>query len=221
MKMRDATAPQHGAKSGNTEGLFSFDGASLDPYALRKGTHQPPRKVLASGVPPPSSMSASLQRKPHAALAAALDAGRSRAKLDSEEPSSPLRPRTALGRALSPPGSPKNGPGGPNGPFDAPQPQQQLQAPLALQSEGLAQPPSPPPPRKVSNLEALMAAEKAPSGSPAGADASGHFANLLLLSELRTAEDGAQYFLKRQSHKFPVKFLHLVCAFLKANLAMY
>jgi hypothetical protein len=41
-------------------------------------------------------------------------------------------------------------------------------------------------------------------------DRSGFFTNYVLMSELRTAEDTVEYFLKKQSHKFPVKFLHMV-----------
>jgi len=41
-------------------------------------------------------------------------------------------------------------------------------------------------------------------------DRSGFFTNYVLMSELRTANDTVEYFLKKQSHKFPVKFLHMV-----------
>lgn len=41
-------------------------------------------------------------------------------------------------------------------------------------------------------------------------DKSGFFTNFALMEELKTSEQAVEYFLKRQSHKFPVKFLHLI-----------
>jgi len=221
LNMREVTAPAQGSKGSNTSGLFSFDGASLDNFALRKS--QPPqqqRKVFPSGNPPPSSLSAKLHRKPGSVLAAALDAGQPRADGEGSI-ASPQQPRTALERALGPAGLlPQNGGGGGFGgklsnSYEEPLEEkvESKEDAVALQSNNqgpAASPPSPPTKRKVTNMEALLAAEKATGEGASSADASGHFANLLLLSDLRTAEDGAQYFLKRQSHKFPVKFLHLV-----------
>ena len=218
--MREVTAPAQGSKGSNTSGLFSFDGASLDNFALRKSQHpQQQRKVFPSGNPPPSSLSAKLHRKPGSVLAAALDAGQPRADGEGSV-SSPQQPRTALERALGPAGLlPQDGGFAGNFSRSYEEPLEEKveskEDAVALQSKSqgpaaAALPPSPPSKRKVTNMEALLAAEKATGEGASSADASGHFANLLLLSDLRTAEDGAQYFLKRQSHKFPVKFLHLV-----------
>ena len=41
-------------------------------------------------------------------------------------------------------------------------------------------------------------------------DASGYFTNWMLMEELKTGENAVDYFLKRTTHNYPVKFLYLV-----------
>ena len=218
----------------NTRGLFDFDGSALDSYSLRTlGTGGKP---LRRGAPvpgalgalglaparPPTSASASLTRRPEALKSAAVSQGRQEHLIANLEPGSPGRPQTALNRHLSTAnmeaddidddddddeeeedddgGWARSGGGGGGGSGGS-----SAVVPLGVSFEALEPP---------SNLDALLGLDGGEPGSPKAkgplADRSGFFTNYVLMSELRTSEDAVQYFLRRQSHKFPVKFLHLV-----------
>jgi len=224
---QQSTAPQQQPGS-----IFAFNSQSLDAFPLPSQRPGAKGKAVARslggaplGQPPPTSGSAALRRPPARVLlettAQALEqqsSGPASATGKRAAAAAPSGPGSFLAKALVSTGVPLPEPAGRGGTIGAGTLRDLTLAIGGDDDCGAAAPKegSPATTLPPTTLDALMAVEAGQPGSPGAgqggllADRSGYFTNFVLTSELRTSEDALAYFLKKQTHKFPVKFLHLV-----------
>ena len=227
-----ASAQQSTAPPQQPGSIFAFNSQSLDAFPLPSQRPGAKGKAVARslggaplGQPPPTSGSAALRRPPARVLlettAQALEqqsSGPASATGKRAAAAAPSGPGSFLAKALVSTGVPLPEPAGRGGTIGAGTLRDLTLAIGGDDDCGAAAPKegSPATTLPPTTLDALMAVEAGQPGSPGAgqggllADRSGYFTNFVLTSELRTSEDALAYFLKKQTHKFPVKFLHLV-----------
>lgn len=181
--------------------MFSFDSASLSKHTLR----QEPKKISNKTKSAPSSTTAALRRQPEAVY------GAQGGDLTLEDPSKQLS-SSSHQMALTIPSNQRPGAllSGKKDSFNA--------SPLMSRSSGLNRNTSEgedgmtskQPSDTTSALQSFLQTPHNTNNKKKAVDKSGFFTNFALMEELRTSEQAVEYFLKRQSHKFPVKFLHLI-----------